>query len=51
MDNLTKKCEVCNKPLEESQYLSSKDEGEPVKKKLVCRNYPNCPRAEKEINK
>ena len=53
MNDQNQKCEKCGKPLEESQYASTKPEGEPAensKNKLVCRNYPDCPKAEKENN-
>jgi len=52
MNNITKKCGACNKPLGQSQYMSRKQESEIVKKdreNLVCCNYPDCPKAEKEI--
>jgi len=46
------KCEACGEPLKPSQYAKLKREGEPAEKasgNLVCRNYPACSRAEKEI--
>lgn len=51
MNNLDKKCEECGELLEESQYLSRKREGEPSEKNSenpVCRNFPECIKAEKE---
>jgi len=48
------KCEVCGEPLRPSQYAKLKREGEPAEKtaeNLACRNYPACPKAEKEIKK
>ena len=41
-------------PLKPSQYARIKREGEPALKReenFVCRNYPDCPMAEKEVNK
>lgn len=49
-----KRCAVCGEPLKTSQYARLKREGEPAEKaseNLVCRNYPACPKAEKEIEK
>jgi hypothetical protein len=54
MNNIEKKCEECGKQLKPSQYGSIKREGEPAKKvgeDLVCRNYPDCPKAEMEVDK
>jgi hypothetical protein len=51
-DKDIKKCEACGGPLKPSQYARLKREGEPAEKafeNLVCRNYPACPKAEKEI--
>jgi len=51
-DKNIEKCEVCGEPLKPSQYAKLKREGEPAEKaseNLVCRNYPACPKAEKEI--
>jgi len=45
-------CKFCGKPLKASQYLRRKNDGQPPVKEsetLVCRNYPNCPKAEKDI--
>jgi hypothetical protein len=47
-----KKCEKCGETLKPSQYASLKKEGEPAVKaedNLVCRNFPDCSKAEKEI--
>ncbi len=52
MNDQNQKCESCGKTLEPSQYATIKQEGEPAAKaaeKLVCRNYPDCPKAEKEV--
>jgi len=52
MDDLAKKCEECDEPLRSSQYARLKREGEPAsdaRDNLVCRNYPDCKKAEKEI--
>ena len=53
MNNLNQKCEECNELLKPSQYARNKGEGQPAVKcqdNLVCRNYPNCSKAEKENN-
>ncbi len=53
MTNESKKCEKCGELLKPSQFASLKREGEPAEKEyenLVCRNYPKCPNAEKEVN-
>lgn len=47
-----KNCENCEESLKPSQYAVKKEEGEPAVKEdddLVCRNYPACEKAEKEI--
>ncbi len=52
MSNQNKKCEECGEPLKPSQYANLKREGEPAiraEENLVCRNYPACKKAEKEI--
>lgn len=52
MNNQNKRCDECGVPLKPSQYASFKREGEPAVKMgedLVCRNYPACKKAEKEI--
>lgn len=54
MGDTIKICETCGKPLKPSQYARIKPEGQPAAKfeeTLVCRNYPECPKAEKEIKK
>ena len=54
MTNKNKRCSECGKPLRPSQYLKLKKEGEAAVKtdeNLVCRNYPACKKAEKEIQK
>lgn len=54
MNDQIKKCEECGESLKPSQFAREKKEGEPAEKwseNLVCRNFPNCPRAEKEIEK
>ena len=46
------KCEECGEFLKPSQYARLKRPGEPSEKEnenLVCRNYPKCSQAEKEI--
>lgn len=45
-------CEECGEPLKTSQYARVKREGEQASKttdNLVCRNFPDCPKAEKEV--
>jgi len=52
MNDLSKKCDNCGEDLESSQYARVKKEGAPVVKaheNLVCRNYPACEEAEKEV--
>lgn len=52
MNNQNKRCDECGELLQLSQYLSLKREGEPAAKMdehLVCRNYPSCKKAEKEV--
>ena len=52
MENKIKKCDECGQPLKPSQYSKLKREGEAAIKaneNLVCRNYPICKKAEKEI--
>lgn len=47
-----KKCNKCGQTLKYSQYASLKLEDQPTVKiegNLVCRNYPECNVAEKEI--
>ncbi len=54
LDKDIEKCETCGEPLKPSQYARLKREGEPAKKateNLVCRNYPACSNAEKEVEK
>ncbi len=54
MSNQDKKCEECGEVLQPSQYARLKREGEPSVKasdNLVCRNYPACKQAEKEVQK
>jgi RNase P subunit RPR2 len=51
MDDTIKICETCGKPLKPSQYARIKLEGQSAEKSEVCRNYPECPKAEKEIDK
>lgn len=49
---MEKKCGECGQILKPSQHARLKQEGQPAnrsKENLVCRNYPNCPMAEKEI--
>ncbi len=49
---MNRKCETCGVELKPSQYARLKREGEPATKAdedLVCRNYPDCPKAEKEV--
>lgn len=51
MNSQLKICDACGEPLKQSQYASVKLEGQPAEKEgeeLVCRNYPDCPEAEKE---
>lgn len=47
-DNILK-CDECGEDLKPSQYARRKPEGQMAKQLLVCRNYPKCSRAEKEI--
>jgi hypothetical protein len=52
MNNSTEKCDTCGELLKPSQYARLKKEGQPasnVNDHLVCRNYPACEKAEKEI--
>lgn len=49
MNNNILKCDECGENLRLSQYAHRKLEGQAVEQPLVCRNYPKCPRAEKEI--
>jgi len=54
MNNTNKKCDSCGELLKSSQYARLKKEGEQSKKDaevLVCRNYPTCNKAEKEVIK
>lgn len=54
MNNQFKKCEECGEPLKLSQYARLKRQGEPAlnaDEDPVCRNYPACKKAEKEIVK
>lgn len=54
MNNTEKICPECGIPLRPSQYARKKLEGQPAAKAdetLVCRNYPDCPKAEKEVKK
>jgi hypothetical protein len=54
MNDLIQKCVKCGELLKPSQYARKKPEGQPAVKSdetLVCRNYPKCSLAEKEINK
>lgn len=51
-DNMNRKCDKCGNNLEHSQYAKGLNpDGTPLKSHegLVCRNYPKCPLAEKEI--
>ena len=44
-------CEECGENLKSSQYARKIPEGAPAQKShevLVCRNYPNCTKAEKK---
>ncbi len=53
-NDLGQKCEECGEPLKPSQFARIKRDGqasEQVDNGLVCRNYPACPKAEKEIEK
>lgn len=53
MVNSIKKCEECGEVLRESQYARKvKDDGVIIgaNEELVCRNYPSCSKAEKEVN-
>ena len=46
-------CEECGTNLKPSQSARAKREGQSCAKStnhLVCRNYPACPKAEKEAN-
>ncbi len=52
MVKITKNCKYCGAELKPSQYARRiKDDGTAVKasENLVCRNYPNCAKAEKEV--
>jgi hypothetical protein len=52
MESENKKCGECGEPLEPSQHLpKARWEGNKVimPLPLVCRNYPNCSKAEKPI--
>jgi len=52
MENSIKKCDVCGEELKPSQFAKEIREGEEPKRRgevLVCRNFPDCPKAEKEI--
>jgi hypothetical protein len=52
VSNLNQKCEDCGEDLKPSQYASRKNEGNLTIKDnedLVCRNYPDCEKAEKEV--
>jgi hypothetical protein len=54
MNNTNKICDVCGEPLKPSQFLRENPEGQPAirsEENLVCRNYPKCPKAEKESGK
>ena len=54
MEKIEKRCSECGKPLRPSQFARIKLEGKPTIKtdeSLVCRNYPDCSKAEKEIKK
>ena len=54
MNKENKICDECGEFLKPSQYAKLKREGEPAVKadeNLVCRNYPACTKAEKEIKK
>ena len=47
------KCSECGESLKLSRYAKLKRAGEPAEKEyenLVCRNYPKCILAEKQIN-
>lgn len=53
MEITNEKCKGCGEILKPSQYANLKREGEPAEKEnehLVCRNYPNCKVAEKEVD-
>mgnify|MGYP001608947151 CR=1 FL=1 len=53
MEKIRKTCEHCGAELKPSQYARRiKDDGTAAKasENLVCRNFPNCPKAEKEVN-
>lgn len=53
MEIIIKKCNKCGEILKSSQYAKLKRDGEPAEKEnenLVCRNYPNCDIAEKEVD-
>lgn len=46
-------CDSCGEPKKPSQYARAVNEDGAAKKAtdvLVCRNYPNCEKAEKEVN-
>ena len=49
---MNRKCETCGVELKPTQYARKvKLDGTHVKASevLVCRNYPDCPKAEKEV--
>jgi len=51
MNDQIQKCEECGEPLKSSQFAKSKPEGYGSVKShedLVCRNYPDCEKAEVE---
>jgi len=51
MAKITKNCEYCGEELKPSQYVRQADEGFPkATDNPACRNYPNCPKAEKEVD-
>lgn len=52
MNNQDKKCEKCGELLKPTQYATLKREcnlAVEINEDLVCRNYPACKNAEKEI--
>ncbi len=54
MSNEVKTCETCGEELKSSQFARRKPEGQPAMKasdNLVCRNYPECEKAEVEAGK
>ena len=54
MNTLNNTCKECGVEKKPSQYARRKLDGEPAQKwseNLVCRNYPSCPKAEKEVPK